>query len=280
MHWREIFARVALSAGLVLSVATKSPEPEARQAGSYLGFDRNEYPDDEAMAQLRKQFVFVGYWLSPPPREKTNSWTGKREKLAAQGYGFALLYAGRSGSSLKTVAAGRAAGESDAKKAVEIARKEGFAEGGTIFLDVEEGGRFNDAGHAYFRAWAEALTQERYRPGFYCSGIVVDEGGGSKIISANDIRANLGAVEAAYWVFNDACPPSPGCVKSPEVPSPASSGVAYATVWQISRTPKESTARDCAGYAKDKSCYAAVDIAKKWFLDLDVARSGNPSAPR
>jgi hypothetical protein len=273
-------AKIALGAGLVLSFAAKSYEQQTGASVSYLGFDRNEYPGDEAMVLLRKQFAFVGYWLSPPPGEKGNSWTGKREKMAAQGYGFVLLYAGKAGSSLKTTQAGEAAGETDAKKAVELAKKEGFTEGSTIFLDIEEGGRFNEAGHAYFRAWAESLVREHYRPGFYCSGIVVNEGGGSKIVSADDIRAHLGAIDAAYWVFNDACPPSPGCVNPKEVPSPAMSGVAYAAVWQISRTPKENVARHCTGYARDNACYAAVDTAKKWFLDLDVASSANPSAPK
>jgi hypothetical protein len=268
-------------AGLVLGFAEKSCEQETNGGGSHLGFDKNEYPGDEAMTVLRRQFAFVGYWLSPPPREKTNSWTGKREKLAAQGFGFVLLYAGRPGSSLRSAAAASTAGEADARKAAEIAKREGFADGWTIFLDVEEGGRFNDAGHAYFRAWAEAMAREHYKPGFYCSGIVVNEAGGTKIVSADDIRANLGTIEAAYWVFNDACPPSPGCVNAIVWPLPGTSGVAYASVWQISRTPRENGAKNCAGYSlKDQSCYAAVDTAKKWFLDLDVASSASPSAPK
>jgi len=280
MHWLRRFGKMALSAWLVLSFAAESYEQQTSASVSYLGFDRNEYPGDEAMALLRKQFVFVGYWLSPPPRGRVNSWTGKREKLAAQGYGFVLLYVGRPGSSLKTTQAGAAAGEIDAKRAVELAKKEGFAEGSTIFLDIEEGGRFNDAGHGYFRVWAESLAREHYRPGFYCSGIVVNEGGDSKIISADDIRAHSGTIDAAYWVFNDACPPSPGCVNPKEAPPPSASGVAYATVWQISRTPKENVARHCTGYANDNACYAAVDMARKWFLDLDVASSANPSGAK
>ena len=280
-------SRRLVAAGLVASIVFLTlmelrgqHRQQADAAGSYRGFDRNEYPGDEAMATLRKQFTFVGFWLSPPPGGKTNSWSGKREKLAAQGYGFVLLYAGRPGSSLKSAQAGGAAGEVDAKKAAELAKKEEFGEGWTIFLDIEEGGRFNDAGHAYFRAWAQSLAREHYRPGFYCSGMVIHEEGGTDVISADDIREHLGAIEATYWVFNDGCPPSPGCVNPKEVPAPAASGVTYAVLWQITRTPKESTARNCAGYAKDNSCYAAIDTAKKWFLDLDVSNMASPSAPR
>jgi hypothetical protein len=275
-------ARAGWTVALTFALVAESRAQQATQSEgerAYLGFDRNEYPGEQAMAVLRKQFSFVGYWLSPPPAEKTNGWAGKRVILEAQGFGFALLYRGRPGNSLHTPRAGSAAGEMDAKKAAEMARREGFTEGWTIFLDIEEGGRFNDAGHAYFRSWAEALVRERYRPAFYCSGMVVREEGGAKVITADDIRAHLGSIDAAYWVFNDACPPSPGCVNPKRVPGPAQSGVPYALVWQISRTPKESVARQCDGYTKDKSCYAVVDVAQQWFLDLDVAASASPSAP-
>jgi len=272
-------ARAAVSAGLILGFAAGTREQQASHGDAYLGFDRNEYPGDEGMTQLREQFVFVGYWLSPPPHGTTNNWTGKREKLSGLGYGFVLLYAGQEMGSLKRKQAASAAGEVDAKKAVERARKEGFGDGWTIFLDIEEGGRFNDAQHAYFGAWAETLAREHYRPGFYCSGMAVSESDGGKVVSADDIREHLGNTAAAYWVFNDECPPSPGCIKPKEVPMPSRSGIAYATVWQVTRSPKESTARNCAGYAKDKACYAAIDTARKWFLDLDVANSANPSAP-
>jgi len=282
MSTSRLMAKAAWAVALAFAWVPEYPaqQPTQTEPGhAHLGFDRNQFPGDEAMAILHQQFSFVGYWLSPPPGEKTNGWAGKRVKLEAQGFGFALLYAGRPSSSLHTRQAAFEAGEIDGKKAAEIARREGFTEGWTIFLDIEEGGRFNDAGHAYFRAWAEALARERYRPGFYCSGMVVAEGGGTKVIAADDIRAHLGSIDAAYWVFNDACPPSPGCVNPKEVPGPGQSGVTYAAVWQISRSPKESVAWHCSGYTKNKSCYAAVDVAKKWFLDLDVAASASPSAP-
>jgi len=76
MHWLASLLRVVLSAGLVLSFAGRSCEQQSSESASHLGFDRNEYPGDEAMATLRKQFVFVGYWLSPPPGGQTNNWSG------------------------------------------------------------------------------------------------------------------------------------------------------------------------------------------------------------
>src|SRR5258708_8152233 len=69
-----------------------------------LGFDRNDYPGDAAMKELRREFMFVGYWLTPPPGEKTNSWTGKRKETEALGYGFLLLARGRAGNAIRTAA--------------------------------------------------------------------------------------------------------------------------------------------------------------------------------
>src|SRR5205807_1265519 len=68
----------------------------------YLGFDRNDYPGDAAMADLRKEFAFTGYWLTPAPGGKTNSWTAKRKVLEAQGYGFMLLARGRAAKEIRT----------------------------------------------------------------------------------------------------------------------------------------------------------------------------------
>ncbi len=70
---------------------------------SYLGFDRNIYPGDEALPILRKTFAFTGYWLGPPPGEKSNSWSGKRELLRKQGFGFVVLFRGREEKDLKNI---------------------------------------------------------------------------------------------------------------------------------------------------------------------------------
>jgi hypothetical protein len=49
-------------------------------------------------------------------------------------------------------------------------------------------------------------------------------------------------------------------------------------VWQFVRSPRvKETAAKCNGYAADENCYAAVDAAKKWHLDLNAAASSNPS---
>jgi hypothetical protein len=243
-----------------------------------LGFDRNDYPGDAAMKELRKEFSFVGYWLTAPPGAKTNSWTGKRKDMEALGYGFLLLARGRAGNAIRTAAEAGKIGVADAREAVRSAKAEGFASGGIIFIDIEDGGRLTAEYHAYLRAWADEIVRLGFRPGVYCSGMAVDEGGGERTVTADDIRSNEAPREFAYWVFNDGCPPSPGCTSVSNLPLPTASGVKNAAVWQFVRSPRvKETAAKCSGYAADANCYAAVDAAKKWHLDMNVAASLNPS---
>src|SRR5579862_7258090 len=68
---------------------------------TYLGFDANDYPGDAALPDLRQTFVFSGYWLNVPPGAKTNPWAGKRAVLLNNGFGFLVLFNGRSSSDLK-----------------------------------------------------------------------------------------------------------------------------------------------------------------------------------
>src|SRR5882762_3806269 len=255
--------------------------PPSPQANFFLAFDRNNYPGDAAMKLLHQDFSFTSYWLGNPPGEKSNSWSGKRELLRAQGWGFVPLFNGPASRrlrdepyTLKRVAA-------DAQSAVAAARKEGFPAGTVIFLDIEEGGRPPSAYATYLKHWASALSEAGFRAGVYCSGIPVDEGEGHALVTADFIRDQIKPTELIYWVFNDSCPPSPGCVTPQEPPSPAKSGVAYAQVWQFVRSPRDrETARHCRGYAKNGNCYAAFDTAHKFHLDLNVATSADPSAPR
>jgi hypothetical protein len=253
-------------------------QDKAQNEKGYAGFDRNEYPGDEAMAALRKEFAFAGYWLTPAPGGKTNSWAGKRKLMEGQGWGFLLLARGRAADSMRSAVAARALGVADARVAAQSADAEGFAKSGILFLDIEDGGRLPAGYHVYLRAWADEVVKLGFRPGVYCSGIAVDEGGGVSVITAEDIRRNEAPRKFAYWVFNDACPPSPGCVSAGKPPLPSVSGVKDATVWQIVRSPREKeTAGKCAGYAGDENCYAAADAAKKWHLDMNVAAAANPS---
>jgi Domain of unknown function (DUF1906) len=260
--------------------AGTQPGPQEQQApGAYLGFDLNIFPGKDALPVLRKTFSFSSYWLSPPPGEKTNNWLGQRELLRAQGFGFLLLYRGPLSRELKNEAAAVQRGTLDARNAASAAKSEGFPAQAIIFLDIEEGGRLSPAYHAYLHAWAGGLAEAGYRAGAYCSGMPVKEEPGATITTADDIRAHSPSADFVYFIFNDACPPSPGCTYPQNPPSPATGGISYASVWQYAQTPrrKEFTAHCPPGYHTDGNCYAPNDTAHAWFLDVDTATSSDPS---
>jgi hypothetical protein len=249
---------------------------------SYLGFDLNEYPGDEALPALRKTFSFTGYWLSPPPGEKHNHWSGKRSLLQSQGFGFVVLFNGPESRHLKSPVDAKQKGTADGEQASKLARQEGFPTGTIIFLDIEEGGRLPAAYHNYLHAWIEALLRSRFRGGAYCSGIAINDGDGKTITTVKDIQEHLVGAKLTFWVFNDVCPPSPGCVSLQSSPPVAQGGFPEAAVWQFAQSPrrKERTAMCATTYNSDGNCYAPADVAHKWWLDLNVANSPNPSAAR
>lgn len=276
------FSFAARTAAVLLSavfVANSASTPQQVAPRFYLGFDRNIYPGDEAMQLLRKDFAFTGYWLSPPPGEKTNTWHGKRELLRSQRFGFLVLYRGRDSGEFKKEGNAKTKGVRDAEGAIVAAKSEAFSNGTVIFLDIEEGGRLPDTYHAYLAAWSEELSRAGFRPGVYCSGMPVNEGHGVSITTADDIRSHAASRDLTIWVYNDACPPSPGCTFPQAPPSPAKSGVSYALVWQFAQSPrrKEFTSRCAATYHRDGNCYAPGDIAHQWFLDVNSATSSDPS---
>jgi hypothetical protein len=272
---------IGAAAGL-LGLPSRMPAQESPSTPSYLGFDLNTYPGDAALPILRKTFSFGGYWLNSPPGAKQNTWVGKRQLLLAQKFGFLLLYNGPQIAELKSPSQAEKRAIADAKRSAEAAKKEGFPSHAIIFLDIEEGGRLPENYHAYLRAWVDELARAGYRAGVYCSGMPVNEGKGVTIITADDIRKNIGKRDVAYFVYNDACPPSPGCV-FPHNPPPASaSGVPYAMIWQFAQSPrrKQFTAHCAATYNRDGNCYAPSDTAHAWFLDLNSATTSDPSSGR
>jgi hypothetical protein len=235
---------ILLVVALIPILAISRPVPLMTPANpppntAYLGFDRNVYPGDDALPILRKTFAFAGYWLGPPPGEKINTWGGKRALLQSQGFGFAALYRARQPNEVKKDAQAKQKGILDARNAASSAKGEGFAPNIIIFLDIEDGGRLPPTFHTYLRAWADELAHAGYRPGVYCSAIPANEGHGVTILTADDIRHHIGDRELVYWVYNDVCPPAPGC-GAPQNPPPVSAGgVPYATIWQFVQSPRQ-----------------------------------------
>ena len=265
---------------LCLAILCWMPALGQTSRAGYFGFDRNEYPGDNLLPALHRSFSYTGYWLNNPPGANSNGWVGKRATLKANGFGFMILYNGRLDAQL-TGKDAAALGRSDAAAAVSAAKKEGFAPGAILFLDQEEGGRLLPEQSAYLLAWVEAVRASQYKPGVYCSGIPVPDGS-STISTARDILSHEGNRPLALWVWNDACPPAPGCVIPKKPLAAASSGVKGALVWQYAQSPRSQFARQCAAtYAADNNCYAPGTLhSPQTFLDLNVSSFRDPSRGR
>lgn len=244
----------------------------------HYGFDKNEYPGDSLLPGLHRSFAYAGYWLNNPPGAKANSWAGKRATLKANGFGFLILYNGRLDAELKNKDAA-ALGRADAVAAMAAANREGFATGAILFLDQEEGGRLLPEQSAYLFSWVETIRSSSYKPGVYCSGILVPEGSGF-ISTARDISSHDRNLD--LWVANDQCPPAPGCALPKKPLKAASSGVEQALVWQYAQSPRTQFARQCsANYANDNQCYAPdLPHTPNSFVDLNVSSSPDPSHGR
>ena len=218
--------------------------------------------------------------MNNPPGATTNSWTNKRAVLKAAGYGFLVVFNGRLDKELQRNPVALAL--VDGRAAVAAARREGFPAGTIIFLDIEEGGRMLPEQKTYIYSWVDAVSAAGYGAGVYCSGIPAREGN-TRIVTAEDIRSSAQDRNIAYWVTNDACPPSPGCAFPKHVPSPAGSGVAFATVWQFAQSPRrKASALHCPpNYNPDGNCYPpGVDTALHLHLDVNSSTAADPSRGR
>jgi len=244
----------------------------------YVGFDKNDYPGDNLLPALHRTFSYTGYWLNNPPGANSDSWAGKRATLKANGFGFMILFNGRLDAELKGKDAA-AMGRADAAAAIAAARREGFAAGAIVFLDQEEGGRLLPEQSAYLFSWVNAIRSSAYRPGVYCSGILVPDGAAT-ISTARDILSHDSKL--ALWVANDQCPPAPGCALPKKSLAAASSGIPQAKIWQYAQSPRRPFARQCAAtYAADNNCYAPdLPHSAQTFLDLNVSSSSYPSRGR
>ncbi len=285
--WTTHFAAV-----LLLTFACSAGAQHA-----YRGFDRNIYPGDAALPALRKSFSYTGYWLNTPPGAQSNTWMGKRALLKHDGFGFLVLFNGRTDAELKAAQAkgtsATALGTQDGKAAVAAAAREGFARNVLIFLDQEEGGRLLQEQADYVFAWADAARKGGARAGVYCSGIEVPDSG-STISTARDIveRENAqarrlpkdkrAAPPIVLWIVNDQCPPSPGCTLA--TPSMAAAFPpalrSHTEVWQYAVSPRrpQFSAGCPRNHAPDGNCYApGLAHGDNSFVDLNTANSPDPS---
>jgi len=277
-------------AALVLMGACSAGEAQPAAHHTYAGFDRNDYPGDTALPALRKSFHYSGYWLNNPPGELGNSWAGKRALLKRNGFGFLVLFNGRTFKELRGSDAAQL-GSADGKAAAGAAAREGFPASVIIFLDQEEGGRLLPEQAAYLFAWADAVRVGGARAGVYCSGIDIPDGRGT-INTARDVvereekrGSSKGVERLRLWIANDQCPPSPGCTLAAPRLSKGHSGVDADTVvvWQYALSPRRGQFSGAcpANQTPDGKCYApGLAHSADTFVDLNTAESADPSEGR
>jgi Domain of unknown function (DUF1906) len=248
--------------------------------GTYLGFDRNDYPGDASLKTLRQTFSYTGYWLNNPPGEKSNSWVGHRAAVESAGFGFLALFNGRLYAELKSVTNAKRLGASDAHRAAASALREGFPNDTIIFLDQEQGGLMLSEQKAYIYAWVDGVTAAGFRAGIYCSGQPSPDE--NRVVTARDIQHNAGSRRITYWATNDSCPPSPGCEFAKNPPNPVQSGVDFAEVWQFAQSPqRKDVAGRCTNYNHDGNCYTpGTSPSQGLHVDLNSATSPDPSHGR
>ena len=274
---RHFVFLLALAAGCA-GGATSVPRPVTQ---SFPGFDTGIYPGDAAMrAWMRpnSQYYWVGYYL-PAPCHRDASWAGKRDALAAMGWGLAVLYVGQqtweglpervaadtarpAADTLRAETAAQrsitcsrtlltaAQGAAEADDAIAKVASDGFARGTHIFLDVERMTTIPQPMRDYYRAWAaRVLADGRFRPAIYAHQR-----------NAADIYADVRAVfdaagvrdEPSFWVSS----PSTFTLTS----SPSDVGFRFARVWQ-----------------------GVLDVSETWNgvtlrVDVNVADGPSPSA--
>jgi hypothetical protein len=245
--------------------------------------DRNDYPGDVYMQTLKAEFAFTGYWLNIPPGATRNTWIGKRAALEKWGYGFLLLFNGREYKELKKSGNAARMGARDAEAATRIAQREGFPKPAILFLDQEQGGRMLPEQRAYIHAFADGVVRAGYRAGIYCSGIPFRESGNVTVVTADDIRDHAAGRDLTFFISNDHCGPSQGCVFPATPPQPSDSGVSFANAWQYAQSPRrpDMTAACRSTYDADGSCYPpGVHAGSGLYIDVDTATSADPSAGR
>lgn len=198
--------------------------------GFQAGFDTSHYPGDSQMAWLKANtnLAWCGFYLAPAPSHSDTGWMNTRATLVAQGWGLAPVYLGQQTAGPGSHIITAAQGSLDGANAAQLAGQAGFAKGSYVYLDVEDGSAPTAASQAYIKAWAQALAQQGYSVGIYCSHVI-----------AANLFSLLQALELnatpriwAYKVSTTATHAYTGSTATFPTPDPAGSGYASASIWQ------------------------------------------------
>jgi hypothetical protein len=261
--------------------STSTPPIPPPSTGSFPGFDISVYPGDATMrAWMRpaSPYYWSGYYLAAPCH-RDPSWTGKYATLNTMGWGFTAIYVGQqdwtqipapppnravdpettpsaaASNALATCSATLLSADQGAGEAADAVQKmlaDGFPLQSSVFLDVEFVTTVTTALLEYYRGWIRGvLTDGRYVPGVYAA----KSNATTLYNAAVDEFRKAGRTDTpAFWIAS-----STGFSMNA---APAAVGLNFATAWQ-----------------------GMFDVAQSWAsvtltIDVNVASSGSPSAPR
>ncbi len=195
--------------------------------------------------------VWCGYYLGPSPSHPGTTWMTRRAALAAAGWGIAPVYVGRqiTGPGNHNVSA--ATGVTDGHDATALMNREGFADGSTVYLDLENGPPLTQPLADYVANWCDTVSSSGYHPGVYCSHLLA--------LTVHTLRS-----ACRIWAFKvQTTQPHPVPRPFPD-PNPSGCGYIGAYAWQLGQ-----------------SCQITVVLANLSTLDVDLssALTVDPGAP-
>jgi hypothetical protein len=219
----------------------------------FAGFDRSDYPGDNILQWLKQNtnLEWCGYYFGPVPSHGGTTWMGRREALAAAGWGIAPLYVGQQIIAPGSLNPSAATGVQDGSQAAGLMSSEGFPPGSYVYLDVENGPPMTDPLTDYIVNWCDAVKAGGYQPGLYCSHLLA-------------LNLHVLRPDCRVWAYRVATT-TPHPVPQP-FPDPNPSGCGYigAYAWQLGQ-----------------ECLITVPVANLSSLDVDLcsAISNDPGAP-
>lgn len=205
----------------------------------YAGFDAATYPGPIAMQWLwdNTNLWWVGHYLpvAGPGLLDKYTWKGTYTPLREMGWGVAPIYVGKQPNSVKLrKRAGKEVeeGKGDGVEAAQLAAVEQIPRGATIYFDLEMPD-FRQNWKTYFGAWVDAVIDEGYRPGLYCSHL-----SGDKLAEYIKQISNAKSPSRvpAIWAVKVKESENGAAIKNPQKhpnPHPSGSGSLYATSWQL-----------------------------------------------
>jgi hypothetical protein len=223
---------------------------------AYAGMDRDHYPGDNLMRRLKDttNLNWTGYYLPRLNNRNgqtiSSDWQGHLGFLRGLGWGVVPIFFGRQqehrvqatdkdghprtddagkpimvgadwDTATRRASLTKGHGSDEGRIATNFAAAEGFPARTVIYLDIEGGNDVTDELADYYAAWSQAVFDNNYYPGVYCSPRK------APALMKKDTRPLVWA--AAYRFSKTTFP----IEKKFPITDPSGSGYALSDAWQL-----------------------------------------------